>query len=105
MTAACASPTSPHEAGLLDPVNSNAAAWADYDNDGWLDLFVACEKQPNRLYHNRKDGTFVEVAAKAGRRRRQEQEFYKGCTWIDYDNDRLSGPVRQLHERAGPAVP
>ena len=54
------------EAGLLDPVNSNAAAWADYDNDGWLDLFVCCERQPNRLYHNRKDGTFEEVAAKAG---------------------------------------
>ena len=33
------------DAGLLDPLNSNAAAWADYDNDGWLDLFVACEKQ------------------------------------------------------------
>ncbi len=54
------------EAGLLDPVNSNAAAWADYDNDGWLDLFVCCEQQPNRLYHNRGDGTFEEVAAKAG---------------------------------------
>ena len=51
------------EAGLLDPVNSNAAAWADYDNDGWLDLFVGCERQPNRLYHNRGDGTFEEVAA------------------------------------------
>ena len=59
------------EAGLKGPVNSIAAAWADYDNDGWLDLFVACEKQPNRLFHNRRDGTFEEVAAQ-GRRRRAE---------------------------------
>ena len=56
------------EAGLLDPVNSNSASWADYDNDGWLDLFVCCERQPNRLYHNRGDGTFEEVAARAGLR-------------------------------------
>ena len=54
------------EAGLLDPVNSNAAAWADYDNDGWLDLFIGCEKQTNRLYHNKGNGTFEEVAARAG---------------------------------------
>jgi hypothetical protein len=76
------------EAGLLDPVNSNAAAWADYDNDGWLDLFVACEKQPNRLYHNRGNGTFEEVAVKAGVDGK-DQEFYKGCAWIDFDNDRF----------------
>ena len=54
------------QAGLLEPVNSNCATWADYDNDGFLDLFVCCEQQPNRLYHNRGDGTFEEVAAKAG---------------------------------------
>ena len=57
------------KAGLLDPVDSNGAAWADYDNDGWLDLFVCCEQQPNRLYHNRGDGTFEEVSEKAGLRR------------------------------------
>ena len=74
------------EAGLLDPVNSNAAAWADYDNDGWLDLFIACEQQPNRLYHNRGNGTFEEVAAKAGVQGDAER-FCKGATWIDFDND------------------
>ena len=48
----------------------NRAAWADYDNDGWLDLFVCCELQPNRLYQN-KGGTFEEVAARAGRGRQR----------------------------------
>jgi hypothetical protein len=73
-------------AGLLDPVNSNAAAWADYDNDGWIDLFVACERQNNRLYRNRGDGTFEEVAARAGVQADKER-FAKGCSWLDYDND------------------
>ncbi len=99
-----ASPTSRRNPVLLDPVNSIAAAWADYDNDGWLDLFVACEKQHNRLYHNRRDGTFEEVAARAGLVG-QSQEFFKGCIWIDLRQRPLSGSVRQLHERARPAVP
>jgi hypothetical protein len=76
------------EAGLLDPVNSNAAAWADYDNDGWIDLFVACERQSSRLYHNNGNGTFEEVAAKAGVAG-SSARFCKGCTWLDYDNDRF----------------
>jgi hypothetical protein len=73
------------EAGLLDPVNSISATWADYDNDGWLDLFVCCEKQPNRLYHNKRDGTFEEVAGKAGVQ--GKGRIGKGAAWIDYDND------------------
>jgi FG-GAP-like repeat/ASPIC and UnbV len=74
------------EANLLDPHNSNSAAWADYDNDGWVDLFVGCEKQYQRLYHNKGNGTFEEVAAKAGVRG-ETPRFCKGCTWIDFDND------------------
>ncbi len=73
-------------AGLLDPVNSNAAAWADYDNDGHIDLFVACERQRNRLYHNKGDGTFEEVGTRAGVQGDPER-FAKGCSWLDYDND------------------
>ena len=53
-------------AGLFDPVNSNGAAWGDFDNDGWIDLFVACEHQRNRLYRNRGDGTFEDIAVQAG---------------------------------------
>jgi hypothetical protein len=74
------------EAGLLAPVNSNSATWADYDNDGHLDLFVCCELQPNRLYHNRGDGTFEEVAGSAGVAG-QGHPWCKGAAWIDYDND------------------
>jgi hypothetical protein len=74
------------EAGLFDPVNSNGAAWGDFDNDGWIDLFVACEHQTNRLYHNRGDGTFENVAAAAGVEG-DPSRWAKGCTWLDYDND------------------
>jgi hypothetical protein len=73
-------------AGLLDPTNSNAACWADYDNDGHLDLFVASETQPNRLFHNRGDGTFVEVAKEVGVAE-DGRRFSKGAAWIDFDND------------------
>jgi tetratricopeptide (TPR) repeat protein len=74
------------EAGMLEPVNSNAACWADYDNDGWLDVFIGCELQPNLLYHNRGNGTFEEVSARAGLRE-NGQQFCKGTTWVDLDND------------------
>ena len=74
------------KAGLLDPVNSISACWADYDNDGWLDLFICCEHQPNRLYHNKRDGTFEEVASKAGLAG-DGRSICKGAAWIDFDND------------------
>jgi ASPIC and UnbV/FG-GAP-like repeat len=74
------------KAGLLDPVNSNAAAWSDYDNDGFVDLYIGCERQTNRLYRNKGDGTFEQVAEKAGVEG-NTGDFCKGCTWIDNDND------------------
>ena len=76
------------EAGLLDPVNSISAGWADYDNDGWLDLFICCERQPNRLYHNQGNGKFEEVSARAGLRDpAQHLSCCKGSAWVDFDND------------------
>ena len=74
------------QAGLLDPVCSTCSSWADYDNDGWLDVYVLSENQANRLYHNRGNGTFEEVAEKAGVEG-DASGFCKGANWIDYDND------------------
>jgi FG-GAP-like repeat/ASPIC and UnbV len=74
------------QAGLLDFVNSTNSSWADYDNDGWLDVFILNETSHNRLYHNRRDGTFEEVSAKAGVAG-DANAMCKGANWLDYDND------------------
>ena len=73
-------------AGLKTPITSTSSRWADYDNDGWLDVFLLGEKQPNTLYHNRGDGTFENVTARAGVVQ-DVKLFCKGADWIDYDND------------------
>jgi len=74
------------EAGVAEPVNSIAAAWADYDNDGWLDLFICCEQQPNRLYRNLQNGKFEDVAVSANVSG-GVGPLCKGAAWIDYNND------------------
>jgi hypothetical protein len=79
-------------AGLDEPIASESAEWGDYDNDGWLDLFVAGETRLDpfdeanrcRLYRNQGDGTFVNVAAEAGVENRR---WAKGAAWGDYDAD------------------
>jgi hypothetical protein len=72
------------EAGLLAPVDSTSAAWADYNNDGFLDLFICCRHGPSLLYRNKGDGTFEEAAADAGL---GNLSGVLGAAWIDYDND------------------
>ena len=54
-------------AGLFDPTSKGlGVAMLDYDGDGAMDLFVANDTQPNRLFRNRGNGTFVDVAIGAG---------------------------------------
>jgi hypothetical protein len=54
-------------AGLYDPASKAlGVTLIDFDGDGHLDLFVANDTQPNRLYRNKGDGTFVDVAVRAG---------------------------------------
>jgi hypothetical protein len=72
-------------------------AWGDYDNDGYLDLYMTNEgthpnaastNKVNRLYHNNRDGTFTDlgnstgIAADFG-----TQGSSRGAAWGDYDND------------------
>jgi hypothetical protein len=54
-------------AGLYDPASKSlGVAMLDYDNDGWPDLFVANDTQPNKLYRNNGDGSFIDNAMTAG---------------------------------------
>jgi enediyne biosynthesis protein E4 len=55
------------QAGLLDPTSKAlGVALLDYDNDGWMDLFVSNDTEPNKLYHNNRDGTFTDVGVTVG---------------------------------------
>ena len=55
------------KAGLNDPAGKTlGTALLDYDNDGWLDLFVANDTEPNKLYHNNHHGAFTDESIAAG---------------------------------------
>ena len=76
-------------AGLLSPHPTNTAAVADFDNDGWLDVFVGHESKPDdphpsQLFHNNHDGTFTDIAPASGL---AELGFVKGIAWGDFNND------------------
>jgi len=52
---------------LFDPTSKAlGVAMLDYDLDGWLDLFIANDTQPNKLYRNQQDGTFAEAGLQTG---------------------------------------
>ena len=71
------------KAGVTNERWGTGCSVADYDNDGWPDLYVSNWGQ-NRLYHNNHDGTFTDVAEKAGV---TVGGWSTGTTWGDYDGD------------------
>jgi len=73
------------KAGVANERWGFGVAVADYDNDGWPDIYVA-NYGKNRLYHNNHDGTFTDVAEKAGV---ALGAWSTGPTWGDYDRDGL----------------
>ncbi len=73
-----------NEAGVAVRVWGTAAAWGDYDNDGWPDLFVASYGK-NRLYHNNNDGTFSDASSQT--RIAGPTGFWTGVSWADFNRD------------------
>jgi tetratricopeptide (TPR) repeat protein len=79
-------------AGLAEPIACQAGAWGDFNNDGWLDLYLVGEfdhsrprlENRGRLYRNNRNGTFTDIAVGAGV---HNDRWGKGAAWGDFDND------------------
>ena len=62
---------------------------ADFDDDGWPDIYIACDTTPSILYHNNRDGTFTDIAGVAGVAFNQDgrEQAGMGATIGDYNGD------------------
>jgi len=67
---------------------SFGVAAGDYDNDGYVDLFI-CNAGRNALYHNNGDGTFTDVTEASGIGGKPKDVLSVAAAWFDYDNDGL----------------
>ena len=70
---------------------TQTASWADYDNDGDVDLYIGNEhsdglRAPSQLFRNNGDGSFIDVVAEAGV---ENLEYTKSVVWGDFNDDRL----------------
>lgn len=79
------------KAGVSDPNGFYGLGiiCSDFDEDGWVDIFVANDSTPNFLYHNNGDGTFKEIAFPAGVAVNENgsEQGSMGVTLGDYDHD------------------
>ncbi len=68
---------------------SLSVSMLDYDDDGWPDIFVACDSTASILYHNNRDGTFTDVAVTAGAAFNEDghAQAGMGSTVADFNGD------------------
>src|SRR6185312_15437008 len=78
-------PDASAQSGLGRSVWATGITVADYDNDGFDDIFITCYGQ-NILFHNEGNGKFRDVTKDAGLLV-EGTHFASGCTWVDYDRD------------------
>jgi hypothetical protein len=66
-----------------------SVSMVDFDDDGWPDIYVACDSTPSILYHNNHDGTFTDVAVVAGAAFNEDgkEQAGMGSTIGDYNGD------------------
>jgi enediyne biosynthesis protein E4 len=84
------------KSGIYDPSGKAlGVAFADFDNDGWLDVFVANDSVRQSLYHNKRDGTFEDIAIIAGAGYDENGKSFAGMgvDAADYDNDGWPGLI------------
>jgi enediyne biosynthesis protein E4 len=84
------------KAGLNDPTSKSlGVTLIDYDQDGWPDVFIANDTQPNKLYRNNHNGTFTESAVQAGVAFSEDglARAGMGADAADYDNSGLPSLV------------
>jgi hypothetical protein len=72
------------EAGLGVPTTTETAVWVDINNDGFLDLYVGNENEPNQLFLNNGNGTFKDISKSSGT---DLSVLSKAVVAADYDND------------------
>jgi hypothetical protein len=75
------------KARVGEPTAGMGVAAADFDADGWVDILITAFEQPLVLYRNRRDGTFENVAKRAGLDRGGWHGWTTGAAWGDIDND------------------
>ena len=87
------------------------AVAADFDNDGWPDIYVACDTAPSLLYRNNRDGTFKETAVSAGCALDENGTAlsgmgaavadYDGDGWLDLARTNFSDQITTIYRNNG----